>query len=123
MMMIHNKDVERRQCKNLQFQRGYLVCYNDYNHSVNMNFPLFIVRVIKSKTLRWRVHTKSIREIRKYLMEKKPPGIQEYRYEDNIKMDVREAVSEEQTKMRLWIFKLWTLLENFMHQVMYLMCK
>jgi hypothetical protein len=25
--------------------------------------------------------------------------------------------------MRLWIFKLWTLLENFMHQVMYLMCK
>jgi hypothetical protein len=80
--------------------------HNDEHHS--LYFSLNIVRVIKSRRLRWAGHVAHMGEGRgvyRVLVGrpkgKKPLGRPRYRWEDNIKLDLREIGIDEANWIQL----------------------
>jgi hypothetical protein len=73
--------------------------YNDYNEELNVLYPLpNIVRVVKSRRMRWTGHVEFMGEgrgVHRMLVGKpegkRPLGRPRRRWEDNIKIDLKEV--------------------------------
>jgi hypothetical protein len=109
--------------------RGWRKLHNEELHSLHC--APYIIRVIKSRTMRWMghvVHTREMRNVYKILVGKpegkRPLRRPRHRWEDNIKMDLREirfegvdwihlAQNRDHQQalvnmvMNLWFHKVW----------------